>query len=112
MAKKKKVDIVRKLNDLNPSIPTRTRTRKSDIKNDPEPEESMNAEKIQAPFEILSFFHENMSAMEKLRKSMLEDTMRFQHLFFGSFTNIMKILFDTMHTNMNFASNLFRRIQR
>jgi hypothetical protein len=112
MTKKKKVDIVQKLNALNPSIPTRTRVKKSDENNNPEPKESIDSEKIQAPFETLSLFYENMSAMEKLRKSVLEDTRRVQCLFFGSFTNILKILYETVHANMNFASNIFKHIQR
>ena len=113
MTKKKKVDIAGRLNALNPSVPTRTRIIKSFTAKDPESKESIVSEKIsQTPFETLSLLYENMAGMEKLRKSMLEDTRRFQSLFFESFTNIFTILYETMHTNMNFVSKLRRRIQR
>jgi hypothetical protein len=113
MTKKKKIDIAGRLNALKPSVPTRTRIIESGIAKDPESKESIVSEKIsQTPFETLSLFHENMAIMEKLGNSILKDTRRFQSLFFESFTNIFTILYETMHTNMNFVSKLRRRIQR
>jgi hypothetical protein len=113
MTKKKKVDIAKKLSALNPSIPTRTRIVKPDNTNNSEPKESIVSEKIfHTPFGTVSLFYENMSAMEKLGKSMLEDTRRFQSLFYDSFTNVLTIFFETMHTNMKFASEILQRIQR
>jgi len=113
MTKKKKVDIAGQLNALNPSIPTRTRIIKSVNTNDMETKEPIVSDKIfQTPFETLSLVYENMAVMEKLGNSILKDTQRFQGLFFESFTNILTILYETMHTKMNFTSKILQRIQR
>jgi hypothetical protein len=112
MTKKRKVDIAKKLNALNPSVPTRTRIVKPISTNDPELKESIGFGKIfQSPFGTISLFYENVSAMEKLGKSMIEDTKRFQGLLFESFTNKLTILFEMMHTNINFTSEMLQRIQ-
>jgi hypothetical protein len=112
MNKKKKVDIAKKLNALNPSIPTRTRIIKPDHINDLESKESIVFEKIfQSPFGTVSLFYENLSAMEKLGKSMIEDTKRFHGLLFESFTNKLTILYEMMHTNINFTSEILQHIQ-
>jgi hypothetical protein len=112
MTKKKKIDIAQKLNALNPSIPTRTRIIKSDDTDNLRSNESMGTEnRFQNPFGILYLLYENMSAMEKFGKSMIEDTKRFQGLFFESFTNKINILYEMMHTNMNFTSEILQRIQ-
>jgi hypothetical protein len=112
MTKKKKIDIANKLNALNPRVPTRTRIIKSDDTNNLRSKESVGSEKIiPVPFGTLYLFYENMSAMEKLGKSMIEDTKRFQGLFFESFTNKLSILYEIIHTNMNFTSEILRRIQ-
>jgi hypothetical protein len=112
MTKKKKVDIARQLNALNPSIPTRTRTIKPVADKDPESKESViSGDMFQTPFGVVSLLYENVAVMEKLRKSIAEDSRRFQGLFFESFTNILTVLYESMHTNMNFASKILRRIQ-
>jgi hypothetical protein len=112
MTKKKKIDIAEKLNALNPKIPTRTRIIKSDDTNNSSSKEPIDFEKIfQVPFGTLNLFYENMSTMEKLGKSMIEDNKRFQGLFFESFTNKINILYEMMHTHMNFTSEILRRIQ-
>jgi hypothetical protein len=112
MTKKKKVDIAKKLNALNPSIPTRTRIIKPDPINDLESKDSIVFEKMfQPPFGTVSLFYENMSAMEKLGQSMIEDTKRFHGLLFESFTNKLTILYELMYTNMNFTSEIIRHIQ-
>ena len=113
MIKKKKIDIAKKLNELNPRIPTRTRIIKSDDTNNLRSKESIDFEKIfQIPFGNLYLFYENMSSMEKYGKSMLEDTKRFQNLLFESFTNKLNILYEIMHTHMKFTSEILQRIQR
>jgi hypothetical protein len=112
MTKKKKVDIAKKLNALNPSVPTRTRIIKPGRTNDSESKESIGFGKIfQSPFGTVSLFYENVSAMEKLGKSMIEDTKRFQGMLFESFMNKLTILYEIMHTNMNFTSEILQRIQ-
>jgi hypothetical protein len=113
MTKKKKVDIAKQLNALHPSIPTRTRIIKANTTSDQESEESIvSGESFQTPFGAVSLLYENMSVMEKLGNSILKDTRRFQGLFFESYTNILTILYETMHTNMNFASKILQRIQK
>jgi hypothetical protein len=110
---KKNVDIARQLNALNPSIPTRTRINKPVVNKDSESKKSIGSEKMfHEPFGALFLLYENMSVVEKLRNSMIEDTRRFQGLFFESFTNIITILYETMHTNVNFASEILQRIHR
>lgn len=112
MTKKKKVDIAGQLNALNPSIPTRTRTIKSNAPKNLEPKESViSGDIFQAPFGVVFLLYENVAVMEKLRKSIVDDSRRFQGLFFESFTNVLTALYETMHTNMNFASKILRRIQ-
>ncbi len=112
MTKKKKVDIAGQLNALTPSIPTRTRTIKSNAPKDPEPKESViSGDIFQAPFAVVFLLYENVAVMEKLRKSIVDDSRRFNGLFFESFTNVLTALYETMHTNMNFASKILRRIQ-
>lgn len=112
MTKKKKVDIAGQLNALDPSIPTRTRTIKSNAPKDPEPKESViSGDIFHAPFAGVFLLYENVAVMEKLRKSIVDDSRRFQGLFFESFTNVLTALYETMHTNMNFASKILRRIQ-
>ena len=113
MTKKKKVDIAGQLNALNAGMPTRTRTINPGNAKDPRLKESIISEdKFQTPFGVVFLLYENMAAMEKLRKSMVEDSRRFQCLFFDSCTNILTVLYETIHTHMNFASETLRRIQR
>jgi hypothetical protein len=112
MTKKKKIDIAEKLNALNPKIPTRTRIITSDDTNNSRSKEPIDFEKIfQGPFGTLNLLYENMSAMEKLGKSMIEDNQRFQGLFFESFTIKLNIFYEMMHTHMNFTSEILQRIQ-
>ncbi len=113
MVKKKKIDIAGQLNALNPSIPTRTRTYKAVGQYVPESKGSPASDNNhQIPIGILSLLYENLFVAEKLRKSMVEDSRRFQDLFFKSFTNILNILYESMHTNLKFTSEILQQFQR
>lgn len=113
MPKKKKVDIAKQLHALKPSIPTRTRITEPGIINKSELKESTEPESVyQPPFGAILVLYENIAVMEKIRWTVLEDTKRFQELAFESFTNIMNMLYETMHTNINFASAFFQRINQ
>ena len=113
MPKKKKVDIAKQLSALNPSIPTRTRTTEPGIIKGSEPEQSIETERMfHPPHGAIFLLYENITVMEKIRRTILEDANRFQDLAFKSFNNIMSILYETMHTNMNFVSGIFQRIHK
>ncbi len=106
---KKKVDIAKQLNALNPGVPTRTRQ-----KGEPAGEESKPAASAQIPeaeekriflplFGAAEIFQRNASSMEKLQSSMFEDAMKFQNLFFESWGRTYGIVCDSMKDNFDFT---------
>ena len=107
---KKKVDIVKQLNSLNPGVPTRTRQkRRSDsVKTEREskfqsPGNANEKQITTSPFGFAEMFFRNISSMETFRSSIVEDALRFQSLFFASWSRNYGIFCDAIRANFYFT---------
>ncbi len=103
---KRKVDIAKQLDALNPGVPTRTRKKGEPAGEEPIPAPSEQISKpeekrILPLFGAAEVFRRNVSTMEKLRSSMVEDAIRFQNLFFESWGRTYGIVCDAMKDNFD-----------
>jgi hypothetical protein len=97
MAKKKSADILEKLEELKPRVPTSTRLKI------PGPSAETGTEKSVPPqADFTALMREHMISIEKLRGLILEDSSQIQGAALQSWKSIFDLLADMMMANFRF----------
>lgn len=98
---KKKDEIFEKLNALKPAIPTVTRLKKKDPM-----EPAVVLDKDTAISEV---FMNNLKALEKIRKEILQDMETIYSVVFSRVLETYSISYDMFRYNMNVFASFFKR---